>query len=264
LNASGISVTLDYLGENVTSLQDTFDARDQIRALLDRIHQQSIDANVSVKLSQLGIRIDPALARDNVRSLLEQATQLNNRIRIDMEEHGILEGTLAIYRSLRDEHGFGHRVGIVMQAYLFRAEEDVRQLIDEGAWVRLCKGAYAEPPEIAFPLKKDTDANFVKLMRLMLGDKARQKGVRLAVATHDEAMIRATIEYANEQGIAADAFEFQMLYGIRRELQESLVARGYRVRVYAPFGTAWYPYLVRRLAEHPANLRFFISNLFRR
>lgn len=264
LNATGISVTLDYLGENVSSLQDAFDARDQILSLLDRIKEDGVDANVSIKLSQLGIKIDPALARDNARAILERARQLGNRIRIDMEEHAILESTLATYRALRDEHGFGHQVGIVIQAYLFRSEADVRQLIEEGAWVRLCKGAYAESPEIAFPVKSDTDASFVKLMQLLMGERARETGVYLAIATHDEAMIRASLALVKEQDIPADAFEFQMLYGIRRDLQESLVSQGYHVRVYVPFGTAWYPYLVRRLAEHPANLRFFVSNLLRK
>jgi proline dehydrogenase len=153
---------------------------------------------------------------------------------------------------------------VVIQAYLYRSEEDVRRLIDEGAWVRLCKGAYAEPAEVAFPVKADTDANYVKLMQLLLSEEARGKGVYLGVATHDEKMIEATKGYARANGIRPEEFEFQMLYGIRRELQRALVEQGYQMRVYIPYGTAWYPYFMRRLAERPANLWFFVSNLVRK
>ncbi len=155
-------------------------------------------------------------------------------------------------------------VGVVIQSYLYRSERDVARLIEEGAWVRLCKGAYAEPPEIAFPNKADTDANYVKLTKMLLSEEARANGVYLGIATHDENMIDATLEFAQSQSIAPEEYEFQMLYGIRRDLQESLVSRGYRVRTYVPYGTAWYPYFVRRLAERPANLWFFVSNLFKR
>ncbi len=264
LNAKGMLVTLDVLGENVTSVQDTFDARDQILNLFDRIHETGVNANVSVKLTQLGLRIEPDLARDNVRQLLERARRYDNRVRIDMEESEVTERTLQIYRSLRDEYGFGHRTGIVIQSYLYRSLDDVRKLVSEGAWVRLCKGAYAEPPEVAFPVKADTDANFVKLLRLMLSQEALENGVHLGIATHDEKMIRAAKAWIQEQNVDSRYFEFQMLYGIRRDLQGALAAEGYPVRIYVPFGTAWYPYFVRRLAEHPANLWFFISNLFRR
>jgi proline dehydrogenase len=179
-----------------------------------------------------------------------------------MEESGTVDDTFDIYRRLRDEDGFGN-TGVVLQAYLYRTEEDVQRLIQEGAWIRLCKGAYAEPPEVAFPIKADTDANYIKLVQMLLSEEARKKGVYVGIASHDEKMINATIEYVRKNNIPLDAFEFQMLYGIRRELQEKLVQQGYRLRIYVPYGTAWYPYFVRRLAERPANLWFFVSNFLR-
>jgi proline dehydrogenase len=263
LNHKGLLVTMDFLGESVTSPEDAIAARNEILRLLDRIHDAGVNANVSVKLSQLGLKIDQGLTHDNMRLILERARQYDNRIRIDMEESAVTNATLAIYRRLRDEDGFGHRVGIVIQAYLYRSEEDIRQLIAEGAWIRLCKGAYAEPHDVAFAQKADTDANFVKLTKMMLNEEARQNGVYLGVATHDEDMIDATIDHVKTQNFPNDAFEFQMLYGIRRDLQDSLAQDGYSVRVYVPYGTAWYPYFMRRLAERPANLWFFISNYLR-
>jgi proline dehydrogenase len=263
LNNQGLSATMDYLGESVTSNADAIAARDEILRLLDRIHQTGVNANISVKLSQLGLKIDQALTHDNMRLILEKAKQYNNKIRIDMEESAVTDKTLAIYRRLRDDDGFGHRVGIVIQAYLFRSEQDIQQLVDEGAWIRLCKGAYAEPHNIAFAQKADTDASFMHLTKMMLTPEALENGVYLGVATHDAAMINATLEHVKSSNFAAEAFEFQMLYGIRSDLQQSLVSDGYQVRVYIPYGTAWYPYFMRRLAERPANLWFFISNLFR-
>lgn len=262
LNGRHMHVTLDYLGESVTNTFEAVDARDEILRLLDCIEENKLDANVSVKLSQLGLKIDERLALDNVRLIAERARKHNNRLRIDMEESAVVDVTLDIYHALRYDYGLNN-VGVVIQSYLYRSEEDVRQLIDEGAGVRLCKGAYAEPPHVAFPDKADTDANYVKLMKLLLSEEARRNGVYLGVATHDEDMIQATIDYAQQQGIGPDEFEFQMLYGVRRELQETLVQQGYQMRVYVPYGTAWYPYFVRRLAERPANLWFFISNFFR-
>jgi len=262
LNAAGMRVTLDYLGESVTTATEANSARDEILNLLDQIEATGVNANVSVKLSQLGVKIDPALALANVRQIAEKARAYNNKVRIDMEDSPLVDTTLEIYRTLRDADGLSN-VGVVIQAYLHRSEADVRRLVEEGAWVRLCKGAYAEPADVAFPNKADTDANFVKLTQMMLSDEARANGVYLGVATHDEKMIQATIDYANAHQIPPTAYEFQMLYGIRRELQESLVQRGYRMRIYVPYGAAWYPYFVRRLAERPANLWFFISNFFR-
>lgn len=264
LNEKGMLVTLDFLGESVTSTQDAFAARDEILKLLDRINEAQVNANVSVKLSQLGLKIDEALALDNVRQLLIRAQQYQNKVRIDMEESDVTDATLRVYRTLRDEYNFGRDVGIVIQSYLRRTEEDVRQLVAEGAWVRLCKGAYMEPPELAFAEKRKTDVSFVQLMQKMLSAEARNNGVYLGVASHDDKMIEATKSFVANQGIDPKAFEFQMLFGIRRDLQQSLVEEGYQVRVYVPYGTAWYPYFVRRLAERPANLWFFISNFLRR
>ncbi|MEW5985883.1 MAG: proline dehydrogenase family protein [Chloroflexota bacterium] len=262
LNQRGLLVTLDYLGESVTEAAVATAARDEILRALDRIHQAGIQGNVSVKLSQLGVKINPDLARQNLRAIAERARQYDTFVRIDMEESSLVDTTLQIYRAIRDEVGLPN-VGVVIQAYLFRSEKDVEQLIEEGASVRLCKGAYAEPPDVAFPVKADVDAHYVRLVHLLLSEQARQKGVRLAVASHDEKMINAAIAYAHKHHLPVKEFEFQMLHGIRRDLQESLVERGYRVRTYVPYGTAWYPYFVRRLAERPANLWFFVSNFFK-
>jgi proline dehydrogenase len=262
LNQKGMHVTLDYLGENIGRAEDAVDALNHIKALLEKIHQTGVDATVSIKLSQLGMRIDKTLALNNVEQLLDCAQSLGNKIRIDMEESGTVDDTLEMYRSLRFEKGY-ENVGVVIQSYLHRSRTDVERLIDEGASIRLCKGAYAEPSDIAFANKQDTDCNFVYLMQMMLIESARNQGVYVGVATHDEAMIQETIDYAKKSCIPQDAFEFQMLFGIRRDLQEELVNQGYQMRVYVPFGTAWYAYFVRRLAERPANLWFFISNIFR-
>jgi proline dehydrogenase len=262
LNQKGMLVTMDYLGESVTTADEAIAARDEILHLLDCIHESGVRSNVSVKLSQLGLKIDTHLALNNTRTILTRARQYQNKIRLDMEESALVDATLDLYRTLHDEDGFDN-VGVVMQAYLYRTERDVCQLIDEGAWVRLCKGAYAEPPEVAFPAKADTDANFIKLMQQLLSQEARRNGVYLGVATHDEKMIAATMAYVQSEDIGVDEFEFQMLFGIRRELQERIVAQGYQMRIYVPYGTAWYPYFVRRLAERPANLWFFMSNFFR-
>ncbi len=263
LNESGMLVTMDYLGESVTSADEAIDARDEILRLLDEIHSKGINANVSVKLSQLGLKIDPQIAFDNIYLLLERARQAENKIRIDMEESQVVDVTLEMYRSLRDYYHFNN-VGVVIQSYLYRSEADVAQLVAEGAWVRLCKGAYMEPPEVAFAHKQDTDNNYVKLTQMLLSQEARNNGVYLGVATHDEAMVQAALDYAQANQLKTDEFEFQMLYGVRRDLQESLVQQGNRVRIYVPYGQAWYPYFVRRLAERPANLWFFISNFLRR
>ncbi|HSH05849.1 MAG TPA: proline dehydrogenase family protein [Anaerolineae bacterium] len=262
LNQRGFLVTLDYLGESVTTPDEAIAARDEIGYLLDDIAQSGVDSNVSLKLSQLGLKLDPQLALENMIYLLKKAKGYNNKIRMDMEESELVDITLNIYRTLRDEHGFDN-VGVVMQAYLYRTEADIERLINEGAWIRLCKGAYMEPPEIAFPVKADTDANYVKLTKMLLSSQARQNGVYIGIASHDQNMIEAAKQYVKQENIGRDEFEFQMLYGIRRELQEQLVRDGYRMRIYVPYGTAWYPYFTRRLAERPANLWFFMSNFFR-
>lgn len=262
LNARGLLVTLDYLGESVTDATEANAARDQILYLLERIHSSGVDAYVSVKLSQLGLKLDENLAIGNLRSILQQAQAHALRVRIDMEESALVDTTLDIYRRLRYGEGFDN-VGVVIQSYLYRSEEDVRKLVEEGAWVRLVKGAYREAPQVAYPHKADTDAAFVRLAEMMLAPEAQARGAYLAAATHDDAMIDAVRRYVAAHNIPKDAFEFQLLYGIRRERQEQLVAQGYRTRIYVPYGTAWYPYFMRRLAERPANLWFFVSNFFR-
>jgi proline dehydrogenase len=263
LNQNGMAATLDFLGESVNDRAVAVSSADEILELLDHIESSGIEANVSVKLSQLGLRIDEELAHENMRRILKHAKGYGNKVRIDMEESDLVDTTLALYRTLRDVDGYDN-VGVVIQSYLHRSADDVAKLVDEGAWIRLCKGAYAEPPDIAFPYKADTDRNFTKLTYFMLSETARNNSVYLGIATHDENMINASLNYVKSLQIPADEFEFQMLYGIRRELQKSLVRDGYRVRIYVPYGTAWYPYLVRRLAEHPANMWFFVSNFFRR
>jgi proline dehydrogenase len=263
LNLKGMTVTLDFLGESVSDKEVALASADEIVELLDSIDSSGVSANVSVKMSQLGLRIDEELALANMRRILDHARGYDNKVRIDMEESDVVDTTLDIYRKLRDEDGYDN-VGVVIQAYLYRSAEDVEKLVNEGAWIRLCKGAYAEPPDIAFAKKGDTDRNFVELTQFMLSTNARERGTYLGIATHDENMIDASLDYVNSIDIPSEEFEFQMLFGIRRDLQKALVNKGYKVRIYVPYGTAWYPYLVRRLAEHPANLWFFISNLFRR
>lgn len=259
LNSKGLLVTLDYLGESCTSEGEALQARAEILSLLDDIDRHKLQANVSVKPTQLGLKIDPELAYENICALAQKAKSVGNFIRIDMEDHPTTDATLNIYRRLRYSDGL-ENVGVVIQSYLYRSEDDIERLIGDGARVRLCKGAYAEPPEVAYPQKVDVDANYLNLSRLMLSEKARSKGMYPAFATHDPAIIEDIKLYVRANHIPADSFEFQMLYGIRRDLQESLAREGYRVRVYVPYGTAWYPYFVRRLAERPANIWFFISN----
>jgi len=262
LNARGILVTLDYLGESCTHEGEALQAREEILRLLGDIDANQLRANVSLKPTQLGLKIDRDLALANICALVERAKTVGNFVRIDMEDSPTVDTTLGIYRQLRHKAGLDN-VGVVIQAYLYRSEADIEQLIEEGARVRLCKGAYAEPAEVAFPRKADVDANYLNLARLLLSRHAAEKGVYPAFATHDAAIIEDIKTYTRSHNIPTDAFEFQMLHGIRRDLQEQLVHEGYRVRVYVPYGTAWYPYFVRRLAERPANLWFFVSNYFR-
>lgn len=262
LHSEGMAVALDYLGESVTMATEAADARDQLLFLIDRMCAEQVDGYVSVKLSQLGLQLGENLALQNLRIILARARAANVRVRIDMEESALVDMTLDIYRRLRQDEGF-ENVGVVIQSCLYRSEEDVKRLVTEGAWVRLVKGAYLESPTVAYADKRDTDAAFMRLVQMMLSDEALASGVELAVATHDEAMIAQTIELARSRGIAPNRFEFQMLYGIRRERQRELAAQGWRMRVYVPYGTAWYPYFMRRLAERPANLWFFVSNFFK-
>lgn len=263
LNGKGILATLDHLGENVFTEADAARATQAYLDLLDAIAEAGVNTNASLKLTQLGLDISPELCLTNMRCILERAAQHNNFIRIDMEGSAYTEQTLNIYRTLRDAHGFQQQVGVVIQAYLFRSEADVRALAAEGANIRLCKGAYKEPPQIAFPNKRDVDANFVKLAEHFLAPEAREQGAYIAVATHDDNMINAVKNYAEKHSIPKDRFEFQMLYGVRSATLQALAAEGYKVRVYVPYGTEWYPYFMRRLAERPANVWFILKNTFR-
>lgn len=256
LNRAGMSVTLDYLGESVASRAEARAAADTYIRLIDRIAEERLDANVSLKLTQMGQDIDTAFLHDNVLRVFERARAHDMFVRLDMESSDYTQRTLDFFRRIWDE---GHtNVGVVLQSYLKRTERDVRWANDLGARVRLCKGAYHEPEEVAFQAKGKVDSNYVALMKLLLSD-----GTYPGIATHDPAMIQATREYASTHQIPLDAFEFQMLYGIRRDLQEQLVRAGYRMRVYVPFGEAWYPYLMRRMAERPANMFFIVNAVLR-
>jgi proline dehydrogenase len=255
LNSAGMLVTLDYLGEAVTNADEAGAAAVQYVAILHALERGHAQANASLKLTQMGLDIDRALCVRNVERVIAQAEQFGNFIRIDMEGSAYTQATLDVFKELFSRH---KNVGIVLQSYLYRSEADVREVIALGARVRLCKGAYNEPAAVAFPKKADTDANYVKLMQLLLSE-----GNYPAIATHDERMIEATREFATRHGITPDRFEFQMLHGIRRDLQEKLVRDGYRMRVYVPYGSEWYSYLVRRLAERPANLLFVVGGMMR-
>jgi len=256
LNGEGLAITLDHLGESVTSLEEAAAARDVYLHTLDAIGAEHIDGNVSLKLSQFGLELSAAQCRANVARLVERAAQGGSFVRIDMESREYTSPTLDLVRDLHARYG---AVGAVIQAYLHRSRADVEDLCQRGIRVRLCKGAYLEPPAAAFRRKRKVDRNYAGLMQLLL-----EKGTYPAIATHDERLIRATCEFAAARGISRESFEFQMLYGIRRDLQRELVRGGYRVRVYVPFGAAWYPYFMRRLAERPANVLFLLRNLFRR
>jgi proline dehydrogenase len=256
LNRARMSVSLDYLGEAVRNRGEAEAAANVYLQVLDRIAAERLDANISLKLTQMGQDIDDDFLRGNVGRVLDRARELDIFVRFDMESSAYTQRTLDFFRRVWDE---GYRnVGVVIQSYLRRSEQDVRMLNAMGARVRLCKGAYAEPPSVAFQDKREVDANFVHLMRLLL-----REGRYPGIATHDEAMIRATREFAREASIPGSAFEFQMLYGVRRDVQQRLVEAGYNLRVYIPFGEAWYPYLMRRLAERPANVLFVMNAMLR-
>jgi len=255
LNAAGFPVSLDLLGENVLDRDGAVRAAETYVAMFDRIAAEKLDGNISLKLTQLGLDPDAGLCEASLLRIADSAAGRRNFVRVDMEGSPYTQRTVDLVRRVRARTD---AVGTVIQSYLFRSEKDVRDLIAAGCRVRLVKGAYKEPAEIAFPAKADVDANFVSLMKILL-----PSGIYHAIATHDPRMISATKEFAAANGIAKDKFEFQMLYGIRTDLQRGLLKEGYRVRVYIPFGTDWYPYFMRRLAERPANLTFFIRNLFR-
>jgi proline dehydrogenase len=257
LNAIGCTATFDHLNEGVTNASETEGEVREYKRILASIDESGIKSNVSIKLTQFGLKIDPELTYRNARAVVEEAARRGNFVRIDMEESAVTQGTLDIFRRLRDEFDL-NTVGIVLQSYLRRTHEDVQAILKIPARIRLCKGAYNEPPEVAFPDKKDVDENYVRCMKLLLAS-----GVYHGIATHDERMIEATKRYTRESGIGPEAFEFQMLYGVRRDLQESLAREGYNVRVYVPYGKTWYPYFMRRLAERPANVWFVLKNFLK-
>jgi proline dehydrogenase len=257
-NQAGMTVSLDLLGENVSSVADAERARDAYLAIFDRIAREKLDANVSLKPTQLGLDLGEDVCRRMVEAIVRHAAGYGNFVRVDMEGSPYTQRTLDLVAAVR---AASPNVGVVIQSYLFRSEQDVNDLIAAGCRVRLCKGAYKEPPSIAFPKKADVDANYVKLMQLLLSSAG---AIYHAIATHDPAVIDATKRFAAEKGITRDQFEFQMLYGIRTDLQQQLVREGYRVRVYIPYGTEWFPYFMRRLAERPANLLFFLRSFFHR
>ena len=257
-NRLGLSVSVDNLGENVTNADEARHSAQLYHQMLDQMSAQKLNANVSLKLTHMGLDVDENMAYDITSQLVQHAARINNFVRVDMEGSPYTQRTLDFVRKLHAEPENAGKVGAVIQAYLFRSEKDIEQMLAGGIRVRLCKGAYKEPPEIAFEKKEDTDANYIKLMKMLL-----KSGIYHGIATHDENMIRATIEFAQKEKIPASAFEFQMLYGIRRDLQQKLVKDGWACRVYVPFGTEWYPYLMRRLAERPANALFILRNLFR-
>jgi proline dehydrogenase len=261
VNQSGPSVSIDNLGENVTNAEEAHASATLYYKLLDEIALQKLNANISLKLTHMGLDVDEKLARDMVVSLVAKAAAMKpaNFVRIDMEGSPHTQRTLDFVHELHRLPGNRGCVGAVLQSYMRRSESDAEKLLGEGIRIRLCKGAYKEPPEIAFQKKSEVDENYVKLMKILMKSK-----VYHGLATHDESIINQAKAFAIRENIPHDAFEFQMLYGIRRDLQQSLVKDGWRMRVYIPFGTEWYPYLMRRLAERPANALFIAKNLLRR
>ena len=256
LQMRGLLLTLDYLGESVRTLEEAADATREYLRLLEVIVASGIERNISLKVTQLGIDVDRATAVDNLRRILDPAHKHGFFVRIDMEESAYTSVTLDVFETLWQQDY--RNIGVALQTYLHRTEQDVRRMNELGARVRLVKGAYKEPPSVAYQRKADVDAAFVRLMRLLLDE-----GHYPAIATHDPAMIDATKAYALERGISSDRYEFQMLFGIRRDLQMRLVREGYRMRIYIPFGQQWFPYFMRRLGERPANVAFVLKSIIR-
>ncbi len=261
VNQKGLSVSVDNLGENVTNAEEARASAQLYHQMLDEISTRQLNANVSLKLTHMGLDVDEKLARDLVTGLVAKAAAMNPRnfVRVDMEGSPYTQRTLDFVHELHRMPGHAGAVGAVIQSYMRRAEKDIEGLLAERIRVRLCKGAYKEPEEIAFQKKSEVDASYVRLMKVLM-----KSGVYHGLATHDEAIINQAKIFATEENIPRDAFEFQMLYGIRRDLQRRLVREGWRMRVYIPFGTEWYPYFMRRLAERPANVFFIARNLFRK
>ncbi len=271
LNAKGINVTLDHLGEHTTKPEEASDATTDILNTLDEIKKSDVRANVSIKLTQIGLGLDESLCAQNLERILARAKEHNNFIRIDMEDTPYTDKTINLYYQMRKK-GYNN-VGMVLQSYLYRTEADARRLLEDKTQIRLVKGAYQEPADKAFPKKPDVDANYDLLVKIMMDSALAAGSPKIsddgrfppipALGTHDINRIEFGKQYSQKIGLPKDAWEVQMLYGIRRDLQDQLVKDGYLVRVYVPFGTHWYPYFMRRLAERPANVWFFISNFFR-
>jgi proline dehydrogenase len=261
VNQAGMSVSIDNLGENVTNAEEARSSAQLYHQLLDQIAIRKLDANISLKLTHMGLDVDEALAHELASGLVAKAATMipPNFVRVDMEGSPYTQRTLDFVHDLHRQPENQGRVGAVIQSYMRRAASDIERLLDEGIRIRLCKGAYKEPPEIAFQKKSEVDANYVKLMKILM-----KSGIYHGLATHDEKIINQAKAFATKNRISRDAFEFQMLYGIRRDLQQALVREGWRMRVYIPFGAEWYPYLMRRLAERPANALFIARNLFRK
>ena len=261
LNERGLLATLDHLGENVTNEEEAHAAAEEYLRLLPRIAELKLRSHVSLKLTQMGLDIGMDLCRANVERIVAKAREFDNFVRIDIEGSEYTTRTFDLFAQLREKYD---NVGVALQANLRRSEEDLKKLIELGASVRLCKGAYREPPEIAFPRKREVNRSFIKLMEMLLSPEARAKGAYAAIATHDERMIAHAKELVAKNGIDKEEFEFQLLLGIRGKLAEELVREGYRVRIYVSYGTEWYPFYMRRLAERPANLLFILRNVLRR
>ena len=261
LNLAGLSGSIDNLGENVATAEEATRSAQLYHQLLSEIAQRGLNANVSVKLTHMGIDVDPQLAYSNVAGLVEKAASMSpkNFVRVDMEGSAYTQRTLDFVHQLHQQPVNKGCVGAVIQSYMRRSEDDVASLLQDGIRIRLCKGAYREPADVAYQEKSEVDANYIKLMKILL-----KSGTYHGLATHDEKIIRQAQSFASQERIPRNAFEFQMLYGIRRDLQQSLIREGWRMRVYVPFGTEWYPYLMRRLGERPANLLFVAKNLLRK
>ena len=273
-NARGINATLDQLGEHTSTVEEANTAADAIVSVLNEIDKGGVKANVSIKLTQIGMGLDEEICRQNLVRILEHAKRHCNFVRIDIEDTPYTDVTMSIYRSVLERGYTTRQVGMAVQSYLYRAEADTRNLLEMGTRIRLVKGAYREPAEKAYPKKADTDANYDLLAKILIDAALKLESNTLsedgrippipAIASHDEKRIAFAKQYAEKVGLPKNAIEFQMLYGIRRDLQDQLAREGYPVRIYVPFGTHWYPYFMRRLAERPANIWFFVSNFFRR
>jgi len=255
INRENSTASFDHLNESVESATEAEREVTEYLNILAKIDEQKVRSNVSIKLTQFGLGLDPELAYRNARRVVEEAHRRGNFVRVDMEDSSVTQTTIDIFKRLRAEFGLND-VGIVLQSYLYRTLSDAQELIKLPARIRICKGAYFEPPEVAYSEKKDVDANYVKVMQLLLSS-----GIYHGIATHDPKMIDATIDFAQREGIGKEKYEFQMLYGIRRDLQHQLARDGFNMRIYVPYGKHWYPYFMRRLAERPANIWFVMKNL---